>query len=469
MGSEQENVRKNKEALKKADEAEKKAQAEVKPEKTEPETEKKGKEEKPGFFKRTWGKIKTGASRAKRKGLKAVSKDPDDMTDDEFNEHLKDLEGEGDIGYASRYYELIDELSKMPSLMALTKQSEGQKDKEDAVDEAVKDTQKEQDSEETPAGKEEIAKKAQDEPAKAEEPAKKENAPGKIETAEKAEAEEVPARTDKDAEEEIEAAETPARTEAAPEKAEAENTPAKTDEAPQAESEKKEESPDKKEEAPQSEETQSDKGSVARQIVGETAKVAVENKDKAVGIYKNSRRQKTLEKLAGQTDNTTGKGRSYRYMAAQTNKEKTQAGFDIATTAVNTVSDMLQRFGSSKVGDIAGKIAGYINKALAFGKDFMSKRIEKKAIKDGIKGLVGGNDAYKKLKDKYRLHGQDMRRAIRTAAKHSSVTDLINADKDKLSDEYAKNVKDKDSGVADVMGLAGGTDELAMKKALGRS
>ena len=464
MGSEQENVRKNKEALKKADEAEKKAQAEVKPEKTEPETEKKGKEEKPGFFKRTWGKIKTGASRAKRKGLKAVSKDPDDMTDDEFNEHLKDLEGEGDIGYASRYYELIDELSKMPSLMALTKQSEGQKDKEDAVDEAVKDTQKEQDSEETPAGKEEIAKKAQDEPAKAEEPAKKENAPGKIETAEKAEAEEVPARTDKDAEEEIEAAETPARTEAETERAETEESSAKEEAAEKAEAENT-----PADEEHQSEETQSDKGSVARQIVGETAKVAVENKDKAVGIYKNSRRQKTLEKLAGQTDNTTGKGRSYRYMAAQTNKEKTQAGFDIATTAVNTVSDMLQRFGSSKVGDIAGKIAGYINKALAFGKDFMSKRIEKKSIKDGIKGLVGGNDAYKKLKDKYRLHGQDMRRAIRTAAKHSSVTDLINADKDKLSDEYAKNVKDKDSGVADVMGLAGGTDELAMKKALGRS
>lgn len=464
MGSEQENVRKNKEALKKADEAEKKAQAEVKPEKTEPETEKKGKEEKPGFFKRTWGKIKTGASRAKRKGLKAVSKDPDDMTDDEFNEHLKDLEGEGDIGYASRYYELIDELSKMPSLMALTKQSEGQKDKEDAVDEAVKDTQKEQDSEETPAGKEEIAKNAQDEPAKAEEPAKKENAPGKIETAEKAEAEEVPARTDKDAEEEIEAAETPARTEAETERAETEEAPAKEEATEKAEAEN---TPADIEH--QSEETQSDKGSVARQIVGETAKVAVENKDKAVGIYKNSRRQKTLEKLAGQTDNTTGKGRSYRYMAAQTNKEKTQAGFDIAATAVNTVSDMLQRFGSSKVGDIAGKIAGYINKALAFGKDFMSKRIEKKSIKDGIKGLVGGNDAYKKLKDKYRLHGQDMRRAIRTAAKHSSVTDLINADKDKLSDEYAKNVKDKDSGVADVMGLAGGTDELAMKKALGRS
>lgn len=465
MGSEQENVRKNKEALKKADEAEKKAQAEVKPEKTEPETEKKGKEEKPGFFKRTWGKIKTGASRAKKKGLKAVSKDPDDMTDDEFNEHLKDLEGEGDIGYASRYYELIDELSNMPSLMALTKQSEGQKDKEEAVDEAVKDTQKEQDSEETPAGKEEIAKKAQEEPAEAEEPAKKENAPGKIETAEKAEAEEAPARTDKEAEE-IETAETPAGTEAATESAETEEAPAKEEAQEKAEAEN---TPADIEKEHHSEETQSDKGSVARQIVGETAKVAVENKDKAVGIYKNSRRQKTLEKLAGQTDNTSGKGRSYRYMAAQTNKEKTQAGFDIATTAVNTVSDMLQRFGSSKVGDIAGKIAGYINKALAFGKDFMSKRIEKKAIKDGIKGLVGGNDAYKKLKDKYRLHGQDMRRAIRTAAKHSSVTDLINADKDKLSDEYAKNVKDKDSDVADVMGLAGGTDELAMKKALGRS
>ena len=463
MGSEKENVRKNKETLKKADEAEKKAAAEVKPEKTKPETDEKSKEEKPGFFKRTWGKIKTGASKAKRKGLKAISKDPDDMTDDEFNEHLKDLEGEGDIGYASRYYELIDELSQMPSLMALTKQSEGQKDKEKAVDEAVKDIQKGQDSEKVPADKEEVTGKTQEEITKPEEKTKKEEVPEDAETGE------MPVKTDEVQAKAVEASGkseiegTPEKTGETPEAEKAGSTPAKTDEKPQAES------ADKTEKESHSEEAQADKSAVARQIAGETAKVAVENKDKAVGIYKNSRRQKTLEKLAEQTDNTTGKGRSYRYMAAQTNKEKTQAGFDIAATAVNTVSDMLQKFGSSKVGDIAGKIAGYINKALAFGKEFMSKKIEKKSIKEGIKGLVGGNDAYKKLKDKYRLHGQDMRRAIRTAAKHSSVTDLINADKDKLSDEYAKNVKDKDSGVADVMGLAGGTDELAMKKALGRS
>lgn len=463
MGSEKENVRKNKETLKKADEAEKKAAAEVKPEKTKPETDEKSKEEKPGFFKRTWGKIKTGASKAKRKGLKAISKDPDDMTDDEFNEHLKDLEGEGDIGYASRYYELIDELSQMPSLMALTKQSEGQKDKEKAVDEAVKDIQKGQDSEKVPADKEEVTGKTQEEITKPEEKTKKEEVPENAKTGEmQVKTDEVQAKTvEASGKSEIEG--TPEKTGETPEAEKAGSAPAKTDEKPQAES------ADKTEKESHSEEAKADKGAVARQIAGETAKVAVENKDKAVGIYKNSRRQKTLEKLAEQTDNTTGKGRSYRYMAAQTNKEKTQAGFDIAATAVNTVSDMLQKFGSSKVGDIAGKIAGYINKALAFGKEFMSKKIEKKSIKEGIKGLVGGNDAYKKLKDKYRLHGQDMRRAIRTAAKHSSVTDLINADKDKLSDEYAKNVKDKDSGVADVMGLAGGTDELAMKKALGRS
>lgn len=463
MGSEKENVRKNKETLKKADEAEKKAAAEVKPEKTKPETDEKSKEEKPGFFKRTWGKIKTGASKAKRKGLKAISKDPDDMTDDEFNEHLKDLEGEGDIGYASRYYELIDELSQMPSLMALTKQSEGQKDKEKAVDEAVKDIQKGQDSEKVPADKEEVTGKTQEEITKPEEKTKKEEVPENAKTGEmQVKTDEVQAKTvEASGKSEIEG--TPEKTGETPEAEKAGSAPAKTDEKPQAES------ADKTEKESHSEEAQADKGAVARQIAGETAKVAVENKDKAVGIYKNSRHQKTLERLAEQTDNTTGKGRSYRYMAAQTNKEKTQAGFDIAATAVNTVSDMLQKFGSSKVGDIAGKIAGYINKALAFGKEFMSKKIEKKSIKEGIKGLVGGNDAYKKLKDKYRLHGQDMRRAIRTAAKHSSVTDLINADKDKLSDEYAKNVKDKDSGVADVMGLAGGTDELAMKKALGRS
>ena len=125
----------------------------------------------------------------------------DDMTDEEFNERLKDLEDEGNIGYASRYYKLIDELSQMPSLMALTKQSEGQKDKEEAVTEAVKETQKEEGPETAENKNAETAKAEAGEAEKAE-TAKT----GGVEKAETGKAETVKAAPEKNETEKVEAA-----------------------------------------------------------------------------------------------------------------------------------------------------------------------------------------------------------------------------------------------------------------------
>ena len=479
MADESKSVRKKRENVKKLAEPEKTADKDTAhsqpdmPEKKEEKTEKKAETKSEGFFKRTWGKVKTGTSRA----VRSFGKDADDMTDEEFNERLKDLEGEGNIGYASRYYKLIDELSQMPSLMALTKQSEGQKDKEEAVTEAVKETQKEEEPETAENKNAETAKAEAGEAEKAE-TAKT----GEVEKAETGKAETVKAAPEKNETEKVEAAKAQA--------AEVENGEAEVSKAEAAKSE-----PDKAEavkaeageagtekaetegaggiKAEKAASDESDKGAddgqKYRQIAEDAIGTVKDGGKQAVNIYKTGKRQKTLEKLAEQSDETTEKGRELRYMASQAKKEKTQAGFDIASTAVNKVSELLTKYGSSKLGSIAGKIAGFVNQALAFGKDFMSKRIEKQSLKNGVKGLIGGTDVYKKLKDKYKLYGQDMRRAIRTATKHSSVADLVNSDRDKLSESYAKKAQEKDGQTEDILGLAGGMDEKAMKKALGRA
>lgn len=484
MADKSENVRKKKENVKKLAEQEKTADADSThsqpdmPEKKEEKTEKKAEKKSEGFFKRTWGKVKTGTSKA----VRAFGKEADDMTDEEFNERLKDLEGEGNIGYASRYYKLIDELSQMPSLMALTKQSEGQKDKEEAVTEAVKETQKEESETVAPEKAKVGTEKAENknvETAKADagEAEKAETAKtGEAEKAETGKAETAKAAPkNADTEKaETEKAET-AKAEAAEvkdgeaEAGKAEATEVKDGEADTEKTETEGTEGIKVEKAASDEsDKEPDDGQKYRQIAEDTISTVKDGGNQAVNIYKTGKRQKTLEKLAGQSDETTEKGRELRYMASQAKKEKTQAGFDIASTAVNKVSELLTKYGSSKLGSIAGKIAGFVNQALAFGKDFMSKRIEKQSLKNGVKGLIGGTDAYKKLKEKYKLYGQDMRRAIRTATKHSSVADLVNSDRDKLSESYAKKAQEKDAQTEDILGLAGGMDEKAMKKALGR-
>ena len=485
MADESENVRKKRENVKKLAEQEKTAETDSThsqpdmPEKKEEKTEKKEEKKSEGFFKRTWGKVKTGTSKA----VRAFGKEADDMTDEEFNERLKDLEGEGNIGYASRYYKLVDELSQMPSLMALTKQSEGQKDKEEAVTEAVKETQKEEELVETETAKAGTDKadttevKAGEAEVSKAEAAKSETDKAEAVKAETGEAETEKAETEKAETAKAEAAEAKngeAETEKA-ETAKAEETEVKDGEADteKAETEKTEtgEAEGVKVEKAASDESdkEPDNEQKYRQIAEDTISTVKDGGKQAVNIYKTGKRQKTLEKLAGQSDETTEKGRELRYMASQAKKEKTQAGFDIASTAVNKVSELLTKYGSSKLGSIAGKIAGFVNQALAFGKDFMSKRIEKQSLKNGVKGLIGGTDAYKKLKEKYKLYGQDMRRAIRTATKHSSVADLVNSDRDKLSESYAKKAQEKDAQTEDILGLAGGMDEEAMKKALGRA
>ena len=439
---------------------------------------------KEGFWTRSWKKIKTGAKKSRKKLSKAFSKEPEDMSDDEFDEYLQDEEADGNEGYSSRYYALIEELKKMPSLMQLAKDSEP-KDIAEAVGESEKagkreETQVDEDKagkEKTEAEKTKPEGKAKDEiEAKSNDVAatkateENESEPDKVGLNNNSEAEKI--NQNKKSADKIkqgEDTEVTVQDTATKEEPEQENKePKKTDEVEKADApEKSEQSEQSGKASPEEADKAKEESTIQKLIDMKDDGVKLGND--AVSIYKSSKRRKALEELEKKTDRNSAKGRQLAYMKEQAKKESVSGGFSMARNIVDTANKAIGKFGSEKLSGIAEKVSKFVNMALEFGQNLAVKKFEKQSVKNGLKGLLGGSEVYTKLKDKYKLNGGTMRRAIRVAANRSSVQELVDADKDKLSEEYAHNVESKDESTASYMGLAGGRSADAARSSMGRS
>lgn len=480
--------------------------------------ESKEKKKEPGFWSRSWNKIKTGAGNSKKKFVKAISKEPEDMSEEEFDKYLQEEEAEGNEGYASRYYSLIEELKQMPSLMSLSKDAESKDiaeavsknpklDKEDKeqVDD-VKGGKTESESESDVAGKSQSNEKS-DKDLSAENKTESENKSidntlkeKTAKTASKKESEvadklEINKKdsNDSNTESKIESeshknSESQRENKSEPERKENEGGVSNTlkeksektvgesegeaaDKSKSESNEKGEEdlSTENKAESESSENPESEKEESTLNKIMDFKEDGIDLGNNAVSIYKSSKRRKALEALESKADPKSTQARQLSYMKDQAKKESTSNGFNIAQNVLGTVNKAIGKFGSEKVKDIASKISKCINMALNFGKDIALKKLEKKSIKNGLEGLLGGSEVYNKLKDKYKLNGGTMRRAIRVAANRSSMQDLIDADKDKLSEQYEENVQKSDENTLSFMGLAGGKNAQAAKKSMGRS
>ena len=409
----------------------------------EKEEKKEDNAKKEGFWTRSWKSIKTGAKKSKRKLLKAVTKDPEDMTDEEFDGYLQDEEADGNEGYSSRYYALLEELKKMPALMQFAKDAEP-KDISEAVGEDQKQENKKPETEPV---------KAEKETEQTEETKEPETAEVQSEEAKEPETAEVQSEETK----EPETAEVQSEEAKEPETAEVQSEEAKEPEAAEVQSEENKE-PEKTEEQ---EESTLDK-------LKDLKDTGVElGKDTAL-IYKSSKRRKAIEALEEKADPNSAQGRQLAYMKDQAKKESVSGGFHMAENVVDAVNKAIGKFGSEKLGAVAAKISKFVNMALEFGQNLAVKRLEKNSMKKGLKSLLGGSEVYDRLKDKYKVYGGTMRRAIRVAANRSSVQELVDADKDKLSAQYEENVENKDESTAAFMGLAGGRSAEAARKSMGR-
>ena len=384
------------------------------------------------------------------------------MSDDEFDEYLQDEEADGNEGYSSRYYALIEELKKMPSLMQLAKDSEPE-DIAEAVGESEKagkreETQVDEDKagkEKTEAEKTKPEGKAKDEiEAKSNDVAatkateENESEPDKVGLNNNSEAEKINQKK-KSADKIKQGEDTEVTAQDTATKEEPANKESKkTDEVEKADEAKEE--------------------STIQKLI-DMKDDGVKLGNDAVSIYKSSKRRKALEELEKKTDRNSAKGRQLAYMKEQAKKESVSGGFSMARNIVDTANKAIGKFGSEKLSGIAEKVSKFVNMALEFGQNLAVKKFEKQSVKNGLKGLLGGSEVYTKLKDKYKLNGGTMRRAIRVAANRSSVQELVDADKDKLSEEYAHNVESKDESTASYMGLAGGRSADAARSSMGRS
>ena len=440
---------------------------------------------KKGFWKRSWENVKTGTKKKKRKLIKAFSKEPDDMSDEEFNQYLQDEEADGNEGYAARYYALIEELRQMPSLMQFAKDAEP-KDISDAVSNNAKsdeseekksndvektDKESEQESEtqkepETHA-KNDIEEKEQLEDntgakSEAKEAAPETAAPEAAQTKE----------NEPEARQETKADETKTESEVKTGETKTEETKSgetKTEETKVEETKTEETKSEETKNKDAKPETEEEKAESTIDKLMDMKEDGVNIGNDAVSIYKSSKRRKALEELEKKTDPNSAQGRQLAYMKEQAKKESVKGGFSIAKNIVDTVNKAIGKFASEKVSGIAAKISKLANMALEFGQNLAVKKQEKNTVKQGLKGLLGGSEVYEKLKDKYKLNGGAMRRAIRVAANRSSVQDLVDADKDKLSEEYEHSIESKDEKTNAYMGLAGGRNADAAKKSMGRS
>lgn len=431
---------------------------------------------KKGFWKRSWENVKTGTKKKKRKLIKAFSKEPDDMSDEEFNQYLQDEEADGNEGYAARYYALIEELRQMPSLMQFAKDAEP-KDISDAVSDNAKSDEREEkksnDVEKTDKESEQESETQKEPETHAkndiEEKEQLEDNTGAKSEAKEAEPE-TAAQTkenEPEAQQEVKSEETKTESEVKTGETKTEETKSEETKTEETKSEETKVEENKNKEAKP--ETKEEKAESTIDKLMDMKEDGVNIGNDAVSIYKSSKRRKALEELEKKTDPNSAQGRQLAYMKEQAKKESVTGGFSIAKNIVDTVNKAIGKFASEKVSGIAAKISKLANMALEFGKNLAVKKQEKNTVKQGLKGLLGGSEVYEKLKDKYKLNGGAMRRAIRVAANRSSVQDLVDADKDKLSEEYEHNIESKDEKTNAYMGLAGGRNADAARKSMGRS
>ena len=367
---------------------------------------------KKGFWKRSWENVKTGTKKKKRKLIKAFSKEPDDMSDEEFNQYLQDEEADGNEGYAARYYALIEELRQMPSLMQFAKDAEP-KD----ISDAVSDNAKSDESEEKKSNDvEKTDKESEQESETQKEP--ETHAKNDIEekeqlednTGAKSEEKEAEPETaaqtkenEPEAQQEVKSEETKTESEVNTGETKTEETKSeetKTEET-KAEETKSEETKNKEAKP----ETKEEKAESTIDKLMDMKEDGVNIGNDAVSIYKSSKRRKALEELEKKTDPNSAQGRQLAYMKEQAKKESVKGGFSIAKNIVDTVNKAIGKFASEKVSGIAAKISKLANMALEFGQNLAVKKQEKNTVKQGLKGLLGGSEVYEKLKDKYKLNG----------------------------------------------------------------
>ena len=166
--------------------------------------------------------------------------------------------------------------------------------------------------------------------------------------------------------------------------------------------------------------------------------------------------KRDLSKMEKKTsDPTLKKGINF----AKKNADKTTVhnSFDIAKTGVTAAGRALKQKTAAKI----------VNKTLDLAESAVTSHMDKGTRKESLKGLLGGVEGYRKLKEQYKLRAPEMRRAIRQAIGVSSEEDVTNMDRFTTSHDILKNARDCDLDSRDFAKLMKTSGSRALYKAMG--
>ena len=174
------------------------------------------------------------------------------------------------------------------------------------------------------------------------------------------------------------------------------------------------------------------------------------------GIVSAQRLKKDLSGMEKKTsDKTLSKG--IRFAKKKADKETVNTAFDIVKTGVTTTGRIFKQKTAAKV----------VNKLVDLAEGAVTSGMDKETRKDSLKGILGGVEGYRQLKEKYKLKAPEMRRAIRQAIGVSSEDDVVNMDRLTTSQDIMRNAREGDQDSRDFAKRVKASNSNSMYAALG--
>jgi hypothetical protein len=159
-----------------------------------------------------------------------------------------------------------------------------------------------------------------------------------------------------------------------------------------------------------------------------------------------------------------------RYNQLQNQKAKNtrnNSAINLTKDTVTLAGDAIEKTGVGKIANIAKNVTNF---SLEVGRAAMNAKNDKETRKMSIKGIMGGVEGYKALKEKYKMKAPEMRYAMLEVLGLQSEQDIVNADVGNLATKvYNSDSKGSRKVRGDAENLAkiyenGGGNERGVKR-----
>jgi hypothetical protein len=141
-----------------------------------------------------------------------------------------------------------------------------------------------------------------------------------------------------------------------------------------------------------------------------------------------------------------------KYAIANYEKKTVNSALETAQSAVSAVGNIADIVPG---GSLVSTVASAVNMGLQGAQKIANAKMDKTTRKMGMKGIIGGVAGYKALKSKYNLKAPEMRRAMREVLGMRTDDDVVNADRGKTSVDISSRAQNGDKNAQNLLNTMG--------------